>query len=1062
MARLFGAEYHEHSNTWYYRSNVKPLDRGALTYTRFRDQNGRDIITFAATKGYQSSLPGHVVVIYNPQTHIIESHHCESCSEDVCSHFLTVVQYAYQFLSTDDIDGNAVQTFQTNLLQVNEFWQRILLNARILVSKLYDTTDRVRIHFRDYDPIDIRVVSLLAAERDPKTDDERLLERAYKQLAAFTDDERQLLVACQNLKCSYSRVNSFFTVYKQDMMHLMPLLRNLAGKVHIEETGELLVFEDEPLRLSFVVRHDEVSGRYMLKLAPGELVSAAFVGVRTYILRRNVVHTVRLPFRPEASDLILREGQPLDPVDMVYGASVVARQLSLIGCYIDFDPGIELPRIFDTNPVVTFHLKREGDSILLEGLLDYESGTLIPMSVIRFPTELVRVDLDGEETWFYIPPQVRYEALRFVDSLPDADMTRLESDSTLVFEGEQTIDKLKRIIFEDADPAWNIVLSEELKREFVYKVALQPQLSTRSTDQIDWFEYEVNYQYQDRSFSHAQLRRFFRSKEKFLKLEDGRLLYFTNREAYDEVEDIMKRSRKVDDESYHLEVYNIPFLYQLANLREGLKVKGDAYLQQMYSAILARQLPVEHPIPASLRAIMRSYQKRGFAWLKMLQRYRLAGILADDMGLGKTLEAISILADLPTGSHSLVVCPKSLLYNWAAEIDKFYPSLSHLIYEGGKEERMELLRQPRVNVMIASYAIIVNDLKELGELAFDYVILDEAQQIKNAGAQRSKAVKRMHGAHRIALTGTPMENSPGELWSIFDFLMPGYLPSQRRFRNEFDTTESQREKHNRLAAIISPFLLRRRKKDVLIELPDKQIQVSYCHLTPLQEKLYIEVIESVRTGLLGDSDRIEPSKYMHVLAALMRLRQICNHPALVQKDLHQRIDMSGKLDQLVTLLDDALPLGRKVLIFSQFVQTLKIVRRILEGRNVPFEYMDGDTKHRQKRVDNFNNNVNIRVFLISLKTGGFGLNLTAADTVIMLDPWWNPMGENQAIDRAHRIGQTKKVQVYKMITKGTVEEKILDLQKSKIEMFENIIEGGSNILSKLDTEELRELFEYTT
>ena len=258
--------------------------------------------------------------------------------------------------------------------------------------------------------------------------------------------------------------------------------------------------------------------------------------------------------------------------------------------------------------------------------------------------------------------------------------------------------------------------------------------------------------------------------------------------------------------------------------------------------------------------------------------------------------------------------------------------------------------------------------------------------------------------------------------------------------------------------LVSPFILRRKKNDVLIELPDKQVQQVYCKLTPVQEKMYLQILEEVKNRYL-DTENIG-NKYLHILAALTKMRQICNHPHLVDKDLKKNVEFSGKLELLREIIVDAVEGGKKLLIFSQFVQMLKILREMLKEEKITFEYMDGSVKNRQKVIDNFNNNNNIRTFLISLKTGGYGLNLTSADTVIIVDPWWNPMGENQAIDRAHRIGQTKKVMVYKIITKGTIEEKILDLQQNKKMMFENIIEEGQSVIKKMDAEQLRKLLEY--
>ncbi|MBT7468914.1 MAG: DEAD/DEAH box helicase, partial [Candidatus Cloacimonetes bacterium] len=295
------------------------------------------------------------------------------------------------------------------------------------------------------------------------------------------------------------------------------------------------------------------------------------------------------------------------------------------------------------------------------------------------------------------------------------------------------------------------------------------------------------------------------------------------------------------------------------------------------------------------------------------------------------------------------------------------------------------------------------------------------------------------------------------LWSIFDFLMPGFLPPIKKFKNSFiESIDGKIDAQNKLKMFISPFILRRKKNEVLIELPDKQEQIVFCKMAKIQEKIYLQLLEKIKTDYLQQQ---RDKNYIHLLAALTKLRQICNHPALLEKTMNDDFMLSGKLETLREIVLEAIENDKKILIFSQFVQMLQIIKKLFQKEKIKFEYMDGSTKNRQERIENFNNNNNIRAFLISLKTGGYGLNLTAADTVIIVDPWWNPMTENQAIDRAHRIGQTKKVMIYKLITKNSIEEKIVALQKEKREMFENIIEDGQNVLKKIDVNELQKILE---
>jgi superfamily II DNA or RNA helicase len=1062
MARLFGQEYHEHSNTWYFREAAKELDRGDLTYTVFSDEKGILILTFRAAAGRENAFPGQIRVWFDKDEQKVIKHTCSLCREnETCTHYLTLLLYAYRFLHAEELDREVVKTYQTRLLSFNEYWQRILFNSHIDVKGIYDSTDKIRFYFVDYDPIDIRLIAMLSADRDMNEEPAEAVELAQRQIRAFSNEEQTLLSAFQHYKCSFSRNGNFFTIYKGDFYRFLPMLRNLRHKVFIRETGDRLVFVDPEFQLNFLVSPLAEPDQFILRISHDEVISAFFVNNTTYIFKKNAVHSLQLPFIKEVTEQVFRDGWVLSREDLVYFASVVSRQLSILKCYLDFDESIELPEIFDTLPGITFNLWKHNDDIVMEGQLEYTDEVSIPLSVIHYPTDLIRMDHNAHETWFYILPQVRYQILDFLKKLPPAITPANEPVAEIVFHGEDNIDQLKKTIFEETDPQWNIVLSEELKQEFIYKVNLRPMIEAKVSEEIDWFEYRVTYRYKDVQFTHEQLRSFFASRQKFMKLQDGRLLYFANQDAFQDVEKLLKRSRREPSEQYKMSIYNIPFLYQLAGVKDGIQIQGDVFLQKMYQALLQRKDETSPAVPSNLQAVMRSYQKAGFQWLKMLRRYHLHGILADDMGLGKTIQAISVLSDLPSDRISLVVCPKTLLFNWAAEIDKFNPSLHYVVYEGSKPERLELLKQQAVQIIIASYSIILNDRQELRKIPFEYIILDEAQHIKNSVALRTKAIKELRCRNRLALTGTPMENSPTELWSIFDFLLPGYLPTLSRFKSEYvNITDEKVNKHRHLASMISPFLLRRKKREVLIELPDKQEQISFCRMSEVQEKLYVEVIEAVRKTLLPRMDNSEQGQFIHVLAALTRLRQICNHPSLVNKDLKHDEDFSGKLENLMEILEDAVSSGRKVLVFSQFVEMLQLVRDLLKKRRISFEYMDGSTRQRQRHVDNFNNNTQVRIFLISLKTGGFGLNLTAADTVVLVDPWWNPMGENQAIDRAHRIGQTKKVNVYKLITKGTVEEKILSLQKSKIELFESIVEDGQGILKGLTAEELKSLFEY--
>ena len=1059
MARLFGREFHEHSNSWYYQSSVYKLGKSDLDFKKYLDEQGKVIMEFKTIGEKVRLFPLNLKITYNLEDKSISNWKCFTCGQPVCRHFLSIIDYAYHNMTVEELMINAVQTYDSELLEYDEYWQQIAINARIEVSDIYNNQhNKIRFYFTSYQPMKIRLISIIVNGGTLKNEDSKYLDSVHKQMLALSQAEIDLIKTLYEHKCSFSRKGIFFTIYKDSFRFFFNLMQNLKGKIYIKETGEHLEFSDDNFRLNLNVFPDG-DGEYICKVATAKPLSAVYPGPTTWFFQRNKVAGMQLPFKEEISRVMFTEGFKLKKEDLVYFSSVVARQLGLIKCYIDFDDSIELPEVYHNFPRIAFFPRRENESIIIRGELKYSDQVTIPMSVINIPVQLARFDQEGRETWFYIPPQIKFGIKKFFLQLPDADENRLEGHSELVYSSQEARDELKKAVFEHVDPGWEVNLTDELKKEFIYKVNLQPIIKTRQSDDIRWFEYEVEYQYKDITFSHAELKKFFRTREKYLKVEDGRLLYFQNKEAFNEMENLIKRSSKERSESWKLSVYNLTYIYQLQSVTDGIQIQGDSFLNSMVNDILQRHTDKSEKPVQSLQSVMRTYQKSGFRWLKMLQHYGLSGILADDMGLGKTLQALSLLADLPGDVVSLVVCPKTLLFNWAAEIEKFCPFLSYLIYEGTQKERRKLLENVRVNIILASYSIIPSDLDYFVNLNFEYIILDEAQHIKNVSALRTKAIKKLQTNNKLCLTGTPVENSTSEIWSLFDFLMPGYLPSQAKFK-EMYSDDNNIQAREKVKLMISPFILRRKKEQVLIELPDKQVQTIYCKLSPLQEKLYLQILHKVKQDYLSGNTNIK-GNFIHILAALTKMRQICNHPMLVSSDIKDDLSYSGKLELLSELINDAVDSGHKLLVFSQFVGMLQLLKKMLKKDKITFEYMDGSTRDRQKVIENFNNNSKVRVFLISFKTGGYGLNLTAADMVIITDPWWNPMGENQAIDRAHRIGQTQKVMVYKTITRGTIEEKILQLQQKKREMFNNLIESGQDVIKNMSSEQLRELLEFS-
>ncbi|XJZ27770.1 SNF2 helicase associated domain-containing protein [Bacillota bacterium Lsc_1132] len=542
-------------------------------------------------------------------------------------------------------------------------------------------------------------------------------------------------------------------------------------------------------------------------------------------------------------------------------------------------------------------------------------------------------------------------------------------------------------------------------------------------------------------------------KKKFYRLPNGAFVSLET-EEFQTIQNMMAefhlKPSQLKKDSLKLPLYRGMQLEELAAQNQG-NVKYGKQFRRLLNRIKNPE-ELEFEVPDSLQAKLRDYQNYGFQWLSMLKFYQLGGILADDMGLGKTLQSIAfLLAEKEKNEQlkpALIVAPASLIYNWKNEFQKFAPSLHVEVVSGSPQERMEMLQQAAVpDVWITSYPTLRQDIEHYGQHEFHTLILDEAQTIKNYATKAAKAVRDIQTETCFALSGTPIENSVDELWSIFQTIMPDFFPSQKVFR------QLEPEK---IAKMIRPFLLRRVKKDVLKELPDKIETVDYSELSKQQKALYLAYLEKIQAetkeSLQGEGFQKSRIK---ILAGLTRLRQLCCHPSLFLENYQGG---SGKLEQLMEIVANAVENGRRLLIFSQFTSMLSIISKALEEAGLSFFYLDGQTpsKERVKMVDQFNQG-EANVFLLSLKAGNTGLNLTGADTVILYDLWWNPAVEEQAAGRAHRMGQKNVVQVVRMIAQGTIEEKIYELQQNKRELIETLIQPGDQALSRLTEEDIREI-----
>jgi superfamily II DNA or RNA helicase len=642
--------------------------------------------------------------------------------------------------------------------------------------------------------------------------------------------------------------------------------------------------------------------------------------------------------------------------------------------------------------------------------------------------------------------------------------------------------------FPKLEREWSVTLEERLERSAAQNLErIEPQF--RISSGVQWFDLGVAFASSGgETFSAADIQRLLLSGQSHTRLKNGKLAVIDTGAVEELQEVLLDCAPQQHAQGYRLSNTQAGFLEATLRQHADWKVQAPATWRER-AARQSGETKLDCPPLGNLENVLRPYQKQGVAWLQFLRENGFGGILADEMGLGKTLQTLAFLRSrrrernstgtLSTASLSvsaweaavadgvptlslpdLIVCPTSLVFNWVAEVKKFTPELKVLALHGpDRHARFEEI--PAYDLVITSYALIRRDAERYRGLEFDTVALDEAQHIKNRQTQNAQAVKAIAARHRLVLTGTPLENSVLDLWSIFDFLMAGYLGSAKDFRERYElpiARDKDDRAQARLARRLRPFMLRRLKKEVAPDLPAKLEQVSFCELTPDQRSVYQQVIEASRKEVLEavGAQGVAKSR-MVVLSALLRLRQVCCDLRLLKLDGVNPANASGKLDLFGELLEEVIDGGHRLLVFSQFVSMLTLIKEKLAEEGIQYCYLDGSTSDRAAVVERFQANGAIPVFLISLKAGGVGLNLTGADTVIHFDPWWNPAVEDQATDRAHRIGQSKVVTSYKLITRDTVEEKILNLQNRKREVIRATIGGEEEFAAALNWEEIQEL-----
>lgn len=588
------------------------------------------------------------------------------------------------------------------------------------------------------------------------------------------------------------------------------------------------------------------------------------------------------------------------------------------------------------------------------------------------------------------------------------------------------------------------------KKYFVGKAVIEVEVK----ENLDWFDINAKIRFGEFEIPFKDLRKLILKRKVEFKLPNGEIAIIPET-WLTKYSDLFSLSEtEGDGEKPVLRKHHLNLVKELEDGNLA-KVHLSEKLRNLSSFTGIK----DYPLPAGFKGELRPYQRAGFNWLKFLNEYRLGGCLADDMGLGKTVQTLTLLQgekDSGAGT-SLLVMPTSLIYNWEMEASKFTPELRILNYTGTLRNK-DIRRFENYDLVLTSYGITRLDAELLSQFYFNYIILDESQVIKNPTSNIAKAVRELKSRHKLVLTGTPIENTTLDLWSQMSFINPGILGSQTYFRNEYQNPiekKNDESKSKKLHAVIKPFILRRHKSQVATELPEKVENIQYSSMTPEQEKRYEEVKSTYREKIfkLIETEGIGSSRFI-ILEGLTKLRQLANHPKMIEPSYDGE---SGKLEDITHMLENAIAEDHKVLVFSQFVKHLELVRTYLKSKKIDYAYLDGSSTDRKQQVERFNNDKNLKVFLISIKAGGLGLNLTEADYVFILDPWWNPAVEAQAVDRAHRIGQKNKVFTYKFITRNTVEEKILMLQQRKLKLTTDLITTEESFMKQLTREDIEQM-----
>ena len=848
---------------------------------------------------------------------------------------------------------------------------------------------------------------------------------------------------------------------------MFPLLAS-ADEVLDEKTKNRIKFTDKEWKLVLSVNSSQ-NGNIMLELywkRPDKDDIIPFEEVRYFSRQikwgryKNVIFPTNVSMNVVPQNLIKSTFTDLKDAE---GGKFIYEELPKLQEQIDVEVSETISKLFlEQRPpkkIVTLGIDYDQS---LKASLEFEyDGVRVPFSKTAEKTPYVTVKRKEDDMVYWVKRNIRHEieayqmllACRFVPM--QTNNLAMDKENAIDFYNYYMNKAGEGWVFEEKDDVSFFKLIEE-----PFKMCAKIDFSEDSKDS---FEIQLYGQVGEDTINFDEIYETIQNNEKYSRVRSLGFVEYPAEDIYAMMKSFNSFDAYRNDENkFVVKTYRAGLVQELQT--RGFELVLSEEFQKFWSQISSFSTEEDLQLPKGVNAELREYQMKGFSWLWFMYKYGLNGILADDMGLGKTLQALSLIqkaketdGDMPV----LVVCPTSVVFNWESEIQKFTPDLKCLKLAG--VDRKNLFSEiPNYDVVITSYALIRRDIEDLKEIKFRYVILDESQNIKNAMSQTAQSVKQLNADHKLALSGTPIENRLEELWSVFDFLMPGFLFNVAEFNFRYVNPIMERGDktvEKRLKMQIYPFILRRMKRDVAKDLPDKVENIAYCEMTPDQKDFYLDVLDSTKEELFKSIEQngLEKSR-MSIFSALLRLRQICCHPRLYDKEMVKGDIQSGKFEHLKGMLEQIISEGHRVLLFSQFVDMLDIIKAWLERTGISYEYLTGKTKDRQGAVERFNSSTSIPIFLISLKAGGTGLNLTGADYVIHYDPWWNPAVEDQATDRAYRIGQTKKVFVYRIITKNTVEEKIQKLKSIKRNLVDSVISVDRNITKSLTIDDIKEIF----